>query len=150
MALRVKKPDPFTLLLEEISQVHKEITELETANSEVFEAHADLIDQEKALESRLKDLARERSILGRNLTLVDNPMLTVSVNGRVKSIEYDVNRVRELWPADAVKSVLVETVDRKLVDELLKNGRLTDSVAGLAALPRKAETPAVTIKWRTK
>jgi hypothetical protein len=131
-----------------LKRIHQERAKLRDDNKALFDRLDELDSEQVSVESQVKHLCRTRSVAGQNITIFDDPSMTISVNGRMKAKEFDISLAAKAWPKAAFDAARVELVDAKKVEALLEAGLLHDEDADKAMLPRVSDTPAVTIKVR--
>jgi hypothetical protein len=145
-----KKPliqEDLRRLADEYVEIEKRIQRHKIQHSLTFTRLEELETEKEERQIKIKDIARRKSEQGQVLDLINDEDIFIMVSGNQAAIEFDYNKAVEFWPADVIEQVAC--IDTKKVTELLhseEHETFTEKRAMRAALPRKALTPAVTIK----
>lgn len=140
------KDSPLDRAANELIEAHKKRREFIIKHRSTITALAKLEIVEKQALERVKDLARERSILGHTTILIDKPTIHLSVQGKQEAPSYNYEIVAADWPAQVAAMVTSFTIDPSRVELAVKSELLTPELMQAAMLPRVAMTPTVIVK----
>lgn len=150
MPLKIKlKKTELELAVEKVLEVEGELraTLAKLNRISSFRKYQELLDAKEVVVSKLKDAARVHSEPGKTFRLVETDEIFVQVSGKQGSVEYDFEKAGECWPSEVLAEVVVASIDNKKVEALLEQGKFKDELASLAAKPREALTPSVTVRF---
>jgi hypothetical protein len=107
-----------------------------------------MIDETEGLKNQVKDLARELSEPGKTLILLEDEELGayVSVEGRMQSVEYDVERAAHYLSDRQFTEAVKRVVDPDKIKYFVEQGFIIPATAAEFQEPRLPATPAVSIK----
>jgi hypothetical protein len=138
--------DPLDDAAAELISTHSRTKEFVAKHRAILLAYAKLQRSELEAEARLKELARERSVVGQTSVLISSDYLTVSVQGKQEAPTYDFEIVNRDWPKEIAMMVTRFEIDAKRVELAVKSELISPELMQSAMNPRVALTPTVIIK----
>lgn len=103
--------------------------------------------EQKALEEKLKEVAREKAAVGQNITVFENDSIKVSVSGTKPKVVYNPEFALENWPEELVDEVMIYDVDTERLAAKIQLGLPAETLALVnQAKSEEPQTPKVSIK----